>query len=305
MKRYFARQILQLIPVLFVISFIVFLLVHVAGDPAQLMLPEGASQEEVQGLRQALGLDKPVIVQYGIFFSHLIHGNFGTSFRYGQDALSVVLERIPATLELAIASMLVATLIAIPVGIWSAVKKDTFLSVFVTGATVLGRAMPSFWLGIMLILVLAVNHPIFPVSGRGTPAHLVLPAITLGTGIAAEMARLVRSSMLEILQQDYIRTARSKGLRDSVVIYKHAFRNALIPVITIMALQTRELIGGAVITETVFAWPGLGQLVVQAVNTRDMSIVEAAIFVIAVIVIAMNILADFVYRLIDPRINYD
>jgi peptide/nickel transport system permease protein len=305
MKKFLIRRLLQIIPVLFIISFVVFALVHVAGDPVALMLPEDATEEDKQALREALNLDQPFLVQYGNYVFNMLQGNFGESFKYGQEALPIVMERLPATIELAVASMVVATIIAIPLGIWSATKQNSFFDLFATGGAVLGKAMPNFWLGIMLILLLAVNYQIFPVSGRGSFTHLVLPAITLGTGIAAEMTRLIRSSMIEILHQDYVRTAKSKGVKDSGVIYKHAFRNSLIPFVTITALQASSLVGGALITESVFAWPGLGQLLVQAVNSRDMAIVQASVFVIAFMVIAMNLLADIIYRLLDPRIKYN
>ncbi|WP_209124041.1 ABC transporter permease [Alkalihalobacillus sp. BA299] len=305
MGNYLIRRLLQIIPVLFIISFIVFSLVFVAGDPVALMLPEDATEQDAQILRESLGLDRPFLVQYGSYVVKLIQGDFGESFRYSQSALPIVLERLPATLELAVAAMIVAIVIAIPLGIWSATKQNSALDLIATGGAVLGKAMPNFWLGIMLILLFSVTLGMFPVSGRDSIAHLVLPAITLGTGIAAEMTRLIRSSMIEILSQDYVRTAKSKGLKDRVVVYKHAFRNSLIPVITITALQTSTLVGGTLITETVFSWPGLGQLLIQAVNTRDMAIVQACVFIIAIMVIAMNLLADILYRLLDPRIKYN
>ncbi|MGG0719029.1 ABC transporter permease [Robertmurraya massiliosenegalensis] len=304
MKKYLSKRLLQIIPTLFIITFVVFVLVYMAGDPVALMLPEDASEADREALREALGLNKPFLVQFVTFLSNLITGNFGTSFRYNQEALPLVLERLPATFELATASMIVAIIIAIPLGVYSARKRNSFVDLFITGGSVLGKAMPNFWLGIMLILLLAVNYQVFPVSGRGTIAHLILPAITLGTGIAAEMTRLIRSSMLEILNQDYIRTAKSKGVSDSKVVFVHAFRNSLIPVVTIMGLQISSLVSGALITETVFSWPGLGLLLVQAVNGRDMAIVQAAVFVIAVLVIVINLLTDLIYRLLDPRINY-
>ena len=304
MKKYLVKRLLQIIPVLFIITFVVFVLVYLAGDPVALMLPEDASEADREALRTALGLNQPFLYQYFHFISDLIQGNFGTSFRYHQEALPLVLERLPATFELAAASMLIAIIIAIPLGIFSAQKRNSFVDLFITGGSVLGKAMPSFWLGIMLILMLAVNYQIFPVSGRGTWAHLILPAITLGTGVAAEMTRLVRSSMLDILNQDYIRTAKSKGVSDTLVVYKHAFRNSLIPVVTITSLQVTHLVSGALITETVFSWPGLGQLLVQAVNGRDMAVVQAAVFVIAILVILINLITDLIYRLLDPRINY-
>ena len=305
MGKYLLRRLLQLIPVLFIISFIVFALVFIAGDPVALMLPEDASQEDIQQLREALGLDKPFHIQYFTYMLGLLQGDFGDSFRYGSSALPIVLERLPATLELAVAALIVAIVIAIPLGIWSATKQNSPLDLLATGGAVLGKAMPNFWLGIMLILLFSVTLGWFPVSGRGTFSHLILPAITLGTGIAAEMTRLIRSSMIEILSQDYIRTAQSKGIHDFFVIYKHAFRNSLIPVVTITALQTSTLVGGTLITETVFSWPGLGQLLIQAVNTRDMAIVQASVFVIAFMVILMNLLADILYKLLDPRIKYN
>ena len=305
MIKFLLKRILEFIPVLLIISFIVFSLVYIAGDPVALMLPEDASQEDVEQLRKSMGLDKPFVVQYGNYMLNLVQGDFGQSFRYNTAALPLVLERLPATLELGIAAMIIAIIVAIPLGVWSATKKNTSMDLLATGGAVLGKAMPSFWLGIMLILFFSVMLGWFPVSGRGTLAHLILPAISLATGIAAEMTRLIRSNMVEILSQDYVRTAKSKGIRDFFVVYKHAFRNSLIPVVTITALQTSTLVGGALITETVFSWPGLGQLLIQAVNTRDMAIVQASVFVIAILVIFMNLLADVVYRILDPRIKYN
>lgn len=304
MGKYLIRRLFQIIPVLFIISFIVFLLVFVAGDPVALMLPEDASQEDIEQLKEALGLNEPFYIQYFNYVVGLVQLDFGDSFRYNQSALPIVLERLPATLELAAASLIIAIIIAIPLGIWSATKKNSPLDFFATGGSVLWKAMPNFWLGIMLILLFSVTLGWFPVSGRGSFSHLILPALTLGTGIAAEMTRLIRSSMLEILNQDYIRTAKSKGIRNFYVVNKHAFRNALIPVVTITALQTSTLVGGTLVTETVFAWPGLGQLLIQAVNTRDMAIVQASVFIIAFLVIIMNLIADVLYKILDPRIKY-
>jgi len=304
MGKFLFKRLLEIIPVLFIISFIVFTLVFVAGDPVALMLPEDASQEDIENLKEALGLNEPFLVQYGKYVIGMLQGDFGESFRYGTDALPLVLERLPATLELGAFAMLIAIIVSIPLGIWSAAKKNTFMDLFATSSAVIGKAMPNFWLGIMLILLFSVTLSWLPVSGRGSFLHIILPAITLSTGITAEMTRLIRSSMVEILNQDYVRTAKSKGIHNFFVVYKHAFRNSLIPVITITALQTSTLVGGALITESVFAWPGLGQLLIQAVNTRDMAIVQASVFVIAILVIFMNLLADLTYRLLDPRIKY-
>jgi peptide/nickel transport system permease protein len=304
MLKFLLKRLLEIIPVLLIISFIVFTLVFVAGDPVALMLPEDASQEDIENLREALGLNEPFIVQYGTYMLNLVQGDFGDSFRYNTAALPLVLERLPATLELAFASLLIAVMIAIPFGIWSATKRNTVFDLFITGTSVVAKAMPNFWLGIMLILLFSVTLGMLPVSGYGTWQHLILPAITLGTGIGAEMTRLVRSSMVEILNQDYVRTAKSKGIHKFLVVYKHAFRNSLLPVVTITALQVSTLVGGALITETVFSWPGLGQLLIQAVNTRDMAIVQASVFVIAILVIITNLFADILYRVLDPRIKY-
>lgn len=298
------RRLLQIIPVILILTFVVFTLVYVAGDPVALMLPDEASAEDREILRNALGLNDPFLVQYYNFVVGFFQGNFGTSFIYNQEALPLVLERLPATFELAIASMIVALIISIPLGIYSAMKRNSFADLIITGSSVLGKAMPNFWLGILLILIFAVNLDILPVSGRGSLAQLVLPAITLGVGVAAEMTRLIRSSMLEILNQDYIRTAKSKGLSNFIVTYKHAFRNSLLPVITIFGLQMSYLVSGALITETIFSWPGLGLLLVQAVQNKDMAVVQAGVFVVAILVIVVNLLTDLVYGLLDPRIRY-
>lgn len=304
MRNYAIRRLIQMVPVLFLIVSIVFVLLYVSGDPVFLMLPEDATEEEVNALREALNLDKPFYIQFGTFLLHVAQGDFGQSFRYQQQALPLVLERLPATLTLAAASMLVAIVVAVPLGILSATRKNSALELFVTTSTVIGKAMPNFWIGIMLSLVFSVNLLWFPVSGSGSAAHLILPAITLGTSIAAYIARLTRSSLLEALNQEYIRTAKSKGLKDRIVIYKHALRNAMIPVVTIIMIQTGSVVGGALVTEMIFAWPGLGQLLVQSINARDMAVVQAAIFVIAVMVILMNLLADILSGLLDPRIKY-
>ncbi len=293
-----------MIPVLLLVSLIVFILVRVTGDPVALMLPETATAEDRAVLTEALGLDQPLYKQYITFLGSALQGDFGTSFRYGESALPLVLERLPASFELAVAAMIFAIIMAIPLGILSAVKRNTFTDLLISGISVIGKAMPNFWMGIMLILFFSVMLGALPVSGRGGIEHLLLPAFTLGIGIGAQMTRLVRSSMLEILNQDYILTAKSKGLRPFIIIMKHAFRNGLIPIVTIVGLQFTSLIGGTLITETVFAWPGLGQLLVTAVNTHDMAIVQASVFVIALIVIIGNLLTDISYRLLDPRIRY-
>lgn len=303
MRSYAIRRLLQTIPVLFIIVAIVFILMYVSGDPVILLLPENATEEDIMVLRKALNLDKPFYVQFLTYLGNVVQGDFGNSFRYNQDALGLVLERLPATLELAGASIVVAVLLAVPFGILSATRRNSVLDYLVTTTTVLGKAMPNFWLGIMLVLFFSITLQWFPVSGSGTFKHLVLPAVTLGASSAAYIARLTRSSMLEALSQDYIRTAKSKGLRHWKVVYKHALRNAMVPIVTIIILQLGGLVGGALVTEVIFAWPGLGQLLVQSIHARDMSVVQAAIFVISVMVIVLNLISDLLVGLLDPRIK--
>ncbi|WP_332628584.1 ABC transporter permease [Halalkalibacter flavus] len=301
---YFLKKIAQIVPVLLIISFVVFIFVNVSGDPVVLMLPENASNEEIQAMREAMGLDKPVIVQYGIFLLNVLQGEFGQSFIYKQEALPIVLERLPATFELMTAAIFVSIIISIPLGVLSAIKKNSAIDLFISGSSVLGKAMPNFWLGLMLVLLFSVYFQWFPVSGRGSLSHLILPAITTGTAMAAEITRMLRSKMLDVLHQDYMRTARSKGLSRFNVIYRHGLRNSLLPVITLIAINISTLVGGALVTEVVFAWPGIGQLVISAVHARDMAVVQACMFVIALLVIGANLMADLLYRVVDPRITY-
>ena len=305
MLRYFLKRVGQMIPVLLIITLIVFLLVNVAGDPTDTMLPLDATEEDRETLREALGLNRPLVVQYADYLGDMLTGDFGTSYRYDLPAFELAMGRIPASLKLAGTALLFAVLIAIPLGIFSAQFANSPFDIVISGVSVLGRAMPNFWVGIMLILLISVKQGLLPVSGSGPAAHLVLPAMTLAIQSASQIIPLVRSNMLSIMNEDYIRTARSKGIRESVIICTHAFKNALVPVVTIIALELPGLIGGALITETVFAWPGLGQFLIQAINNKDMSVVQVCIFLIACITLAANLLADLVYCLIDPRIRYE
>lgn len=304
MYTYLLRRILQMIPVLVGITLIVFLLVRLTGDPVVLMLGEDARLEDIERLRVELGLDRPLYVQYGIFMQDLMRGEFGVSYRYRQQALPLVLERLPATGELALASFLIAVVISIPAGVISALRQYSIADYLATNVAVLGQAMPNYWLGIMLILLFSVILGWLPASGRGGIIHLILPALTLGTALAAVLMRLMRSAMLEVMRQDFVTTARSKGLSERVIIFKHAMRNALIPYVTVLGLQVAVLLGGAIITEQVFAWPGMGRIALIAVNARDMSIVQAVVFVMAMIVMLVNFLVDIIYAVIDPRIHY-
>ena len=303
MGKYMRRRLLQVIPVLLIVTVVVFFMVHLSGDPTSMMLPQDATQEARENLREALGLNRPLHVQYWIFIKGLFQGDFGISHKYNAPALPIVLERIPASLELCAVSIVLSVVIAIPLGVWAARAHGTPFDSLVNALAVLGQAMPSFWIGIMLILLLGVKWTLLPVSGRGSMAQLIMPSVTLAIGTSAQIIPLVRSSMLETVHEDYIRTARSKGLSERTVIYRHAFKNALVPVITMVALQIPALFGGALITETIFAWPGLGQLMVTGVTNHDMAIVQACILMITFITIVVNLCADMLYCLIDPRIR--
>ncbi|GAF16998.1 dipeptide transport system permease protein DppB [Bacillus sp. JCM 19046] len=302
----FLKKILfQVIPSLLILTFIIFCLVYVAGDPASMMLPENATAADREALRESLGLNEPFLTQYTAFLGDLIRGDFGTSLQYQQPATDLVLSRLTATLSLSLIAMFIAIVISIPLGIYAALKRNTVLDFLISGVSIVGKAMPNFWIGIMLILFLAVIFPIFPVSGASSPLHFVLPAFTLGIALAAEMTRLTRASVLEVIEQEFVQTARAKGQKERIVIGKHVFLNALIPIVTIIGLQFPQLIGGAIVVETVFSWPGIGRLLLTAMENSDMAVVQAIVFVIAFITITVNLLTDLLYRVLDPRIKYD
>lgn len=304
MAGFIARRGLQTIPVILIVTFIVFVLMNLVGNPVRLLLPEDADEQDIARLKQELGFDQPVLVRYARFLGGALRGDFGRSFRHRAPAFGLVVERMPVTLKLSAYALLLAVGMAVPLGVISAVRRNSLVDLFATGGAVLGRAMPNFWLGIMLILLVAVQWRLVPVSGYSTWKHMVLPVITLGTGLAAILTRLMRSSLLEVIRQDYMTTARSKGLAERVVIYKHGVRNALIPVVTVLGVQAAELVEGAVITETVFAIPGMGRLTVQALNTLDFSIVQTGVILGSVVVIVINLAVDVLYTFIDPRIRY-
>jgi ABC-type dipeptide/oligopeptide/nickel transport system permease component len=303
---YVARRLVSLIPVLIGVTVVVFSIMHIApGDPVTIMLGPEAPVAAAEALRARLGLDDPVHVQYLRWLSGIIRGDFGRSIRGHQPVLEAILIRLPATLELTLVAMMVSLLIAIPAGIISAIKQNSPLDHSAMVVAVFGVSMPVFWLGLMLILIFGFYLGWTPISGRGSIEHLILPAITLGTFQAALIARLTRSSMLEVIRQDYIRTARAKGLVERIVIIKHALKNALIPVVTIVALQLPALFGGAVITETVFAWPGMGRFMVLSIFNRDFPVVQGIVLIMVILVILANLLADIFYTYLDSRIRYE
>ena len=304
MKSYLLRRFWQSLLVLFGVSVVVFLILHLTGDPAALLLPPDATAEDLAKFRTAMGFDDPVAVQYLRFLKGAVRGDFGESLRHGEPAMALVLERLPATFELAGAALLVALCLAIPAGIVSAVRRNTSVDYVSTVVALLGQAMPTFWLGIMLILVFSVRLNWLPSSGRGGFEHLILPAITLGLFTTARITRLTRSGMLEVLGQDYIRTASAKGVGETPVVWKHALKNASIPIVTIVGIELGTALGGSVITETIFAWPGVGRLSVQAIFNRDYPVVQSAVFLLASTLVIVNFLVDVIYTYLDPRIRF-
>ncbi|HEC84458.1 MAG: glutathione ABC transporter permease GsiC [Candidatus Parabeggiatoa sp. nov. 1] len=299
-----SRLLSTLVVVLGVVT-LVFLLIHlVPGDPVQAMLGESALPADLEALRTALGLNQPLLTQWWNYMTNLLQGDLGTSLYSKEPIIDILLERLPATIELAIAGLLVAVLVALPLGSIAALRKD---SIYDNGAMVfslLGVSIPNFWMGPLLILLFSLTLGWLPVSGRDGLASLVLPALTLGTALAAILARMVRSTLLEVLGEDYIRTARAKGLRESAVVVHHALRNASLPIITVLGLQLGTLLGGAVITEIIFAWPGVGQLTIESIQRRDYPVVQACILLISLSYVLVNTLTDFVYAWLDPRVRY-
>jgi ABC-type dipeptide/oligopeptide/nickel transport system permease component len=306
MIRYISIRLLFALPALWLILTMVFLLVHVVpGDPVAQMLGEGARAEDLTQLRHALGLDLPLPVQYGRYLAGVLHGNLGESFRFQQPVLKVVAEHYPATLELAIVALLICALIGIPAGVLAAHKRGERTDHAVGVLTLFGLSVPNFALGPVLILFFSVVLGWLPVSGRGGILHLILPAFTLGAALAAILTRMVRTSVIEELTADYVRTARAKGVSESGVLFRHALRNALIPILTILGLQFGTLLAGTIVTESIFSWPGIGRLAVQAISARDYPLLQGCILLIAVSYVFVNLLTDLVYALVDPRVRFE
>ncbi|HET7873769.1 MAG TPA: nickel ABC transporter permease [Terriglobales bacterium] len=304
MFRYIATRLLYTLPVLWLVVSVVFLLIHlVPGDPIQQMLGENASAADVQATRHAFGLDVPLPQQYVNYWKGVLRGDLGRSLRFDQPVGRLVASRYPQTLRLTLASMIVALLIAIPAGVRSARRRNRWDDRALSFVSLLGLSFPNFALGPILILFFAIRLGWLPVSGAGTMAHLVLPAITMGGALAAILTRMVRTAMLEELGQDYIRTARAKGLSENMVVYKHALRNALVPVLTVVGLQFGALLAGAIVTETIFSWPGIGRLTIQAIGNRDYYLVQGCILMIGLTYVVVNFATDFFYSMANPRIR--
>jgi len=305
MRTYVVRRLWQSALTLVGVSVLVFVILRVVpGDPAKMLLPEGAPQSAIEELNRQLGLQEPLYVQYGLFVQSVFRGDFGQSFQYRSPALQVVTERLMATVQLALAAMLITVGVGVSLGIVAAVRRGTGYDYASTVLAVLGQSLPNFWLGIMLILLFGVALRWLPTSGFESWRHLILPAVTLAAFPMALVARLTRSSMLEILGRDFIRTGRAKGLAERAVILRHALRNAAVPLLTVLGLQIGTLLGGAVITESVFAWPGMGKLVVDAIFFRDFPVVQTVLILSATLFVVINLLVDLLYTVIDPRIRY-
>jgi peptide/nickel transport system permease protein len=306
MIRFISIRLLFALPALWLILTMVFLLAHIVpGDPVAQMLGEGARAEDLTQLRHVLGLDLPLPVQYGRYLSGVLHGNLGESFRFQQPVLKVVAEHYPATLELAVVALLICALIGIPAGVLAAHKRGERTDHTVAVLTLFGLSVPNFALGPVLILLFSVVLGWLPVSGRGGISHLILPAFTLGAALAAILTRMVRTSVIEELSADYVRTARAKGVSESGVLFRHALRNALIPILTILGLQFGTLLAGTIVTESIFSWPGIGRLAVQAIGARDYPLLQGCILLIAVSYVLVNLLTDLVYAVVDPRVRFE
>jgi peptide/nickel transport system permease protein len=306
MRSYLFRRFFLVLPVVLGVVTLVFLLIHlIPGDPVEIMLGESALPADREALREALGLDRPILEQYGAFMWGLCRGDLGESLQQRRPVSALIREHYPATLELTLAAMLISLVIALPAGILSGIRQYSCWDHSTMFLAMLGVSMPNFWLGPLLIWVLSIQLGWFPVSGRGGIAHLVLPALTLGASMAAIVARMTRSSVLEVLREDYVMTARAKGLSEPRIILKHVLRNAMLPVLTIVGLQFGALLTGSIITETIFSWPGLGTLMVKAIQTRDYPVVQGCVLVIALSYVLVNLLTDVLYGVIDPRIRYE
>jgi peptide/nickel transport system permease protein len=303
MARQILRRLLRAVAALLVVTAVVFTLLHVSGDPAYILLTPEASPEDRAAFRAEYGLDRPLWVQYGRYLGRLVQGDFGQSLSFRTPAAAVALERLPATLELTLAAMALAVLVSVPAAVLAAIRRGTLFDRALMALTLIGQTVPTFWLGMVMILVLAVRFHLFPASGRGGVLHLVMPATALALWLTALLARVTRSEMIEALEQDYVRTARAKGLTERGIAARHALKNALLPIITVMGLQFGGLLGGAVMTETVFAWPGVGTMILDAILKKDFPVVLAGVVIVAMGFIVVNLLLDLLYTVLDPRLR--
>src|SRR6266511_3098468 len=304
MQRYLVGRLLQAIVSMLVVSMVVFVLARLTGDPIEIMMPAEASQEDIALMRAYLGLDRSWPVQYGMFISRAVRGDLGRSVRFNRPALEVVTERYPATLELGGMAIVTVLALALPVGVYAAVRRGSALDYMARGFAALGQAVPPFWLGLVLVLIFSVTLHLLPTSGRGTPAHILLPGLTLGWFAVAGLMRLTRSAMLDVLGTEYIKLARIKGLAERQVIWKHALKNAALPIVTFGALLFVSLLNGSIIVETVFGWPGLGLLIIEAVQYRDYPVVQTVVLCLSGMYVSANLVVDILYAYLNPKIRY-
>lgn len=314
MKQYLTKRLIQLIPTLFIVAVIVFFITRaLPGNPAAVMLGPQASAEDIAAFTEKLGLNQPLYIQFVDYVKNLLVFDFGNSLAYNRPIIELIMERFPNTIVLALSALLIAIIVGVPAGIIAARKQNSFIDYIVTSFSLVGVSMPIFWLGIMLVLFFSVNLGWFPATGMGDlddgigvfVKHLILPSIALATIPTAQFARIIRASMLETISQDYIKTARAKGLHEFFVIGKHAFKNALTPLLTVMGLQFSNLLGGAVLTETIFSWPGMGLLIIDAIEKRDFIVVQNTVIFIAIIYVVINLIVDILYKVVNPRIQLD
>jgi peptide/nickel transport system permease protein len=296
-------KIFRALVAVWLVTTVVFVVMRLSGDPVPLLLPPDAPTSEIMRVRRELGLDRPVPIQYAVFAGNVLRGDFGRSIHFREPAFTVVRGYLGATLELGLTSFLLAALVAVPIGVFSAIRRNSLVDHVAMGVALVGQAAPTFFLGILFILLLSLKADLFPTSGRGDWTHLVLPALTLGAFTMASIARLTRSAVLEVLRADYIRTARAKGVSEWLVVAKHTLKNAALPIVTITGLQFGTLLGGAVVTETVFAWPGIGRLAIQSIYNRDYPVVQCAVFFSAIMFIVINFAIDLIYGFLDPRVR--
>ena len=300
---FLATRLLRAAIALWLVSTVVFVVMRLSGDPVPLLLPPDAPRSEIFRVRAELGLDRPLPVQYAVFLGNVLRGDFGRSIHFRQPAFQVVIGYLPATLQLGLTAFVLAALVALPIGVLSAVRRNSLVDQTAMGLALVGQSAPTFFIGILLILIVSLNLGLLPTSGRENWRHLVLPALTLGAFAMASIARLTRSAVLEVLRADYVRTARAKGVAETLVIVKHTLKNAAVPIVTITGLQFGTLLGGAVVTETVFAWPGMGRLAIQSIYNRDYPIVQCTVFLSALLFIVINFCVDLIYGLLDPRVR--
>ncbi len=303
MRAYIAGRLATAVLVIVGVSIVSFFLTFLTGDPAEIMLPPGATAAQIEKFRADWGFDDPIIVQYWRFLKRAVHGDFGISLRHGQQSLPLIAARLPATLQLTVTAMLLAIVLAVPLGVLAATHRGGPIDLLAMGVALVGQSVPNFWLAIMMILLFAVSWGLLPTSGRGGVLHVVMPAAAIAINLMALLTRLVRSTMIEMLSEDYVRTARAKGLRELFVTSRHALPNALIPLVTVVGLQFGYILGGAVVIETIFTWPGVGLFTIQAILNRDYPVVQASVFILATAVVLINLTVDLLYVWLDPRIR--